>query len=147
MSIRRHITIKIKTIHCVLSSSDIGGKWRLLCSLSHLTTKHLHCIWDIVVATAAWAWRKCQTVYNWLKVEICKYGTVRQRLWVGPEQYDIILLRKSKRLDNWDRLRILGIKKKKKWMDFDHWLWLCPHTDKTHYMQTCKSEFCIWCPL
>ncbi len=73
---------------------------RPLCSLLYPTTKHLHCLWDSVVATAAQERRKCQTAYNW-----------HQRSWAGLEQYDVILLRKSKRHDNWDWV-FLWIKKK-----------------------------------
>ncbi len=38
-----------KVIHCVFSGSDVGSKWRLLCSLLHPTTKHLNHLGDILV--------------------------------------------------------------------------------------------------
>ncbi len=39
--------LKTKVIHCVLSVSDVGSKWWLLCSLRP-KIKHLNCLGDIV---------------------------------------------------------------------------------------------------
>ncbi len=44
---------KMKVIHSVLSSSDVGRKWRLLCSVLHPNTEHRDCLRDIVDVTAA----------------------------------------------------------------------------------------------
>ncbi len=55
---------------------------------------------------------------------------------MGPKQYDIILLRKSKRLDNWDHFDIWetflgfgGIRSELICIIVE---WLCPHTAKIH---------------
>ncbi len=54
---------KMKVIHSILSSSDVGRKLRLLCSFLHANTEHQDCLRDIVDVTSARARRKWRTVY------------------------------------------------------------------------------------
>ncbi len=68
--------------------------------------------WDIVVATAAPVQRKWQTV----KLATWWGWNMLIWLWAWPEQYDVILLRKSKWFDNWDGLGFFGDKKRREWI-------------------------------
>ncbi len=48
-------------IHCVFSGSDVGSKWRLLCSLLHTTTEHLNHLGAILVYSCS----SVKTMANW----------------------------------------------------------------------------------
>ncbi len=44
---------KTKVLNCVFSCSDVGSKWRLLCSLLHPTTEHLKRLGAVLVYTCS----------------------------------------------------------------------------------------------
>ncbi len=125
-----HFKAKITLILCVFSGSDVRSKWRLLCSLLHLTTKHLnHLIGDILVFL-------CTRVDSMAdSSQLTQGGAACAELRHSDRNLRTAWFEKGD--------SIIGIKKKN-WVDFCHYR-------MDVYTHLCsnnlKSEFCIRWPL
>ncbi len=89
-------------VSCVISGSDVGSKWWLLCSLLHSTTKHLNRLGVILVYNHSGV----ETMVDWWQLTQGRAvikpktdATVNQQSWEGRVQNYVILPRIWDRLD------------------------------------------------
>ncbi len=112
-------------MHCVLSGSDVRRKLTLLCSSISQNT----CIAYKTLLLLLFERRENDDFVTMLMPNYANTGQYIRGCGRGLSKYDIILLRKSKRLDNC--LGFGGLKKRSKWISVIGG-WLRPHTAKIH---------------
>ncbi len=126
--------MKVTLILCVFSGSDVGGKWWLLYSLLHPTTKHLkRLIRDILVDTMVDWWQFTQggsmvrrpgqsTLVGGVCAELHHSDRALRTAWFEKGDFKIEI-------------------KKKNWLDFFTIGWMCTNTSNTHVQTTWKVNF------